>query len=103
MTGAITYERGSTSVDLDATEDGSDFEEMDQDGVIHRIHSQDWLVRREDLEAAGITPQAGDRIVKRIGAASQTYEVMSPGGQQVAKDEDGRRYTIRIHSKQVGG
>lgn len=103
LTREVTYERGAESVTLLATIGKSDFEQLDEFGVVHRAQARDFLVRVQDLVISGVTtlPEAGDRIREADGGVSYVHEVMSPAGQPPWKYSDAFRRTLRIHTKLV--
>lgn len=99
MTVSVTYSRGVNSVTLTATRGKSDFEEVDEFGVVQRMQSRDYLVLVADLilSGVGVIPAVGDRITD----AGATYEVLSISGQPHWRYSDVGRLTFRIHTKQV--
>ena len=66
MSRAVVYERGADSVALNATVGRTVFEQVDEAavGIIHRIESRDFLVRRGDLVLAG--PMGDDGRLRGI-------------------------------------
>lgn len=103
LTREITYQRGAESVTLLATIGRTDFEQLDEFGVLHRAQARDFLVLSADLVLGGATtlPQAGDRIRETEGDVTYVHEVMAPGGQPPWRYSDAFRRTLRIHSKLV--
>ena len=103
MTRAVVYERGTDSVELDATIGRTEFEQADEYGVIHKLESRDYLVRAEDLVLGGqqTLPRAGDRIRETDGTQTFVYEVMAPGIEPPWRYSDAYRKTLRIHTKHV--
>ena len=101
---AITYARGAASVELTATVGRTEFEQVDEYGVVHRTESRDFLVSAEDLilNAVEVLPAAGDVITEDDGTKTYTYEVMAPGGEPPWRHSDPQRVRLRIHSKHVG-
>jgi len=99
----VTYLRGGDSVDLAATIGRTEFEQVDEHGVIHRTESRDFLVLTADLVLAGVPtlPRAGDRIRETAGDQIFIYEVMAPGGEPPFRYSDPYRKTLRIHTKHV--
>jgi hypothetical protein len=53
------------------------------------------------LNGAIFKPQRGDLIEIVIAGATQTYEVLAPGGETPWQYCDPYQTTIRIHSKMV--
>lgn len=103
LTREITYQRGAQSVMLLATIGRTDFEQLDEFGVLHRAQARDFLVRTADLVLGGTTklPRAGDRIRETDGVVTYVHEVMAPGGQPPWRYSDAFRRTLRIHTKLV--
>ena len=103
LTRTVTYRRGGDSVSLAATKGRSEFEQGDEDGFVHQLEAQDFLVRTEDLILGGARtlPKAGDRIADSDGAQTFVYEVMAPGSEPPWRYSDLYRRTLRIHTKLV--
>lgn len=103
MTRKIAYQRGTDAVSIQATVGRSEFEQVDEHGVVHKIQSRDFLVRTEDLVLAGTPtlPMAGDRIHEPEGVRTYVYEVMAPGTEPPYRYSDPYRRALRIHTKHV--
>ncbi|KAA0220476.1 MAG: hypothetical protein KJ057_12930 [Phycisphaerae bacterium] len=103
LTREVTYQRGAESVTLLATIGKSDFEQLDEFGVVHRAQSRDFLIRAQDLVISGTStsPQAGDSIRETEAGVTYVHEVMSPAGQPPWRYSDAFRRTLRIHTKLV--
>ncbi|KAA0219804.1 MAG: hypothetical protein KJ057_09795 [Phycisphaerae bacterium] len=103
LTREITYERGADSITMLATIGRSDFEQIDEFGVVHRAQARDFLIRTQDLVIGGteVLPQAGDRIRETDGGVTYVHDVMSPAGQPPWRYSDAFRRTLRIHTKLV--
>lgn len=103
LTREVTYERGAESVTLLATVGRTEFEQLDEFGVVHRAQARDFLVRAQDLviNAATALPQAGDRIRETDSGVAYVHEVMSPAGQPPWAYSDAFRRTLRIHTKLI--
>lgn len=107
MTRTVTYERGSDSVELQATLGETVFEQADDYGVIHKIEARDFIIRTGDLvlDSAQTLPVVGDRIRDADGSQEFIYEVMAPGsasgGEPPFRYSDPYRKAIRIHTKRV--
>jgi hypothetical protein len=103
MTRTVTYQRGAESLELAATVGRTEFEQVDEHGIVHKIESRDYLVRASDLVLAGAPalPKAGDRIRESAGAQAFVYEVMAPGNEPPWRYSDPYRKTLRIHTKHV--
>ncbi len=100
----VTYLRGGDSVAVAATIGRTEFEQVDEYGVIHRMQSRDYLISAADLVLAGVPeqPSAGDRIRETAGEQIFLYEVMAPGGEPPWRYSDPYRRTLRIHTKFIG-
>lgn len=102
----VVYQRGEESIELSATVGRTEFEQVDQSGMVNKIESRDFLVRRSDLilDGAPSLPKAGDRIRETSGNEVFIYEVMSPlgGNEPPFRYSDPNRHTLRIHTKHVG-
>jgi hypothetical protein len=92
----VVYRRGPLQVTLRATVGRTEFELADEQGILQRVESRDFLVRADDL-TFGI-PQAGDVIVE----GGLAFEVNSPGGTPAWRYSDPNRATLRIHTKAAG-
>ncbi len=103
LTRDVTYQRGAQSVTLLATIGRTEFEQVDEYGVVSRAQSRDFLLRTADLVLGGSTvlPQAGDRIRETDDGVTFVHEVMAPAGQPPWRYSDAFRRTLRIHTKLV--
>lgn len=97
----VTYRRGSQEADVIATIGRSEFEAQDQNGVIERWESRDFLVTAADLPFG--EPERGDLVVETSGDLELTYEVASPRGVPVFRYGDAFRSVVRVHTKQTAG
>lgn len=103
MTRTVVYQRGADAVEIAATIGRTEFEQVDEHGVVQRLQSRDFLVRAADLVLAGAPtlPRAGDRIRETAGAQTFVYEVMAPGNEPPWRFSDPYRKALRIHTKHV--
>jgi len=103
MTRTVVYQRGANAVEIAATIGRTEFEQVDEYGVVQRLQSRDFLVRAADLVLAGATtlPKAGDRIRETVGAQTFVYEVMAPGNEPPWRYSDPYRKALRVHTKHV--
>lgn len=107
MTRTVTYVRDTPGftyvVDLAATIGKTEFEQVDEFGIVHKTQSRDFLIRAIDLviDNAVTLPKAGDRIRETVGATTFVYEVMAPGSEPPWRYSDPYRKTLRIHTKHV--
>ncbi len=103
MTRTVVYQRGADAAEIAATIGRTEFEQVDEHGVVQRLQSRDFLVRAADLVLAGAPalPKAGDRIRETVGAQTFVYEVMAPGSEPPWRYSDPYRKALRIHTKHV--
>ena len=103
MSRPVTYRRAADNVDVQATVGKTEFEQSDQNGLIQRIESRDYLIRTTDLVLAGqqTLPRAGDQVRETAGASTHVYEVMAPGNEPPFRYSDPFRRTLRIHTKHI--
>ena len=107
MTQTVLYvrdtENASYIVELLATIGRTEFEQVDEFGIVHKLQSRDFLVRAEDLvlNSALTLPKAGDRVRETVGMQTFVYEVMAPGGEPPWRYSDPYRKTLRVHTKHV--
>ena len=103
MTRTVTYERGSDSVELQATIGETVFEQADDYGVIHKIESRDFIIRTGDLvlDSVQTLPTTGDRVRETDVDTEFVYEVMAPGQEPPFRYSDPYRKALRIHTKRI--
>jgi len=103
MTRTVVYQRGADAVEIAATIGRTEFEQVDEHGVVQRLQSRDFLLRSADLVLAGAPtlPKAGDRIRETAGAQTFVYEIMAPGSEPPWRFSDPYRKALRIHTKHV--
>jgi len=104
MTRTVVYERGASSVEVQATLGQTTFEQSDDFGIVQKIESRDFLIRTADLVLDGKTtlPKAGDRIRDTSADQIFVYEVMAPGNEPPFRFSDPYRKALRIHTKHIG-
>ncbi len=108
MTQTVLFVRDTESasyiVELLATIGRTEFEQVDEFGIVHKLQSRDFLIRAADLvlNSELTLPKAGDRIRETVGAQTFVYEVMAPGSEPPWRYSDPYRKTLRIHSKYIG-
>lgn len=105
MTQAVTYARGESTVDIQATMGAVTFVETDDDGgIIGQIESREFIIRAADLvlDSTVTLPRAGDTITHNDGSTSRVFRVTSPGGEPPFKYSDPLQRTLRIHTKYAG-
>src|SRR5688572_16245723 len=104
MSREVVYTRGSRTAIVRATKGRSfaEAESMADIGVVQRMESTDWLIRKDDLNFGdGLPPQRGDRVTDDDG---YVYEVMPfglIGDSHWQWASEPIRTTYRIHSKLI--
>ncbi len=103
MTRSVSYARGSSTVEVQATVGRTVFEQADEYGIVHKTESRDYLIRTADLELDGqvTLPKHGDQIRETDGTSTFVYEVLSPGDEPVFRYSDPYRKALRIHTKHI--
>jgi hypothetical protein len=102
----ITYTRGNASVEVDATQGSTLFDQEDLPQMaagLMQWRSADWLVNAADLQLDGVTvtPARGDYIERTNGGVTHRFDVVAPPGSPPYRwsDRDGVR--LRIHTKRT--
>ena len=103
MTRTVVYQRGADAAEIAAPVGRTEFEQVDEHGLVPTLQWRDYLGRATDLVLAGAAtlPKAGDRIREPDGAQTFVYEVMAPGNEPPWRYSDPYRKTLRIHTKHV--
>ena len=103
MTRTVSYARGATTVEVQATIGRTVFEQADEYGVVTKAESRDYLIRTADLVLDGqvTLPQRGDQIRETDGGTTFVYEVLSPGDEPIFRYSDPYRKALRIHTKYI--
>jgi len=103
MTRSVVYERGASTVEVQATLGETTFEQADDFGIVQKIESRDFLIRTSDLVLDGqpALPKSGDRIRDTSGAEVFVYEVSAPGSEPPFRYSDPYRKALRIHTKHI--
>lgn len=103
MTRPVTYARGAVSVELNATPGQTEFEHVDEQGVVQRIVSRDFLIRVADLKLDGAEtlPESGDQVRETVAGVLYVHEVLAQSGQPPWRYSDPFRQVLRVHTKQV--
>ena len=103
MTRTVSYVRGSSTVEVQATIGRTVFEQADEFGIVTKTESRDYLIRMADLVLDGqqTLPKRGDQIRETDGTTTFVYEVLSPGDEPVFRYADPYRKALRIHTKHI--
>lgn len=105
LTRPVTYCRDLGQVVLQATIGRSEFEQVDEHGLVVRSVLRDYLVRAADLVLGGarVLPRAGDRIREAVSeTVTLVYEVVSPSPDEPPyRTSDPYGITLRIHTRHV--
>ena len=104
LTTSVVYARAITSVTVSATIGRTEFETVDESGLLQKFESRDFLIKTTDLVLNFVQtfPKAGDKIKESDGSTTYLYEVMAPAGEPVFRYSDQYRKTLRIHTKFIG-
>jgi len=104
LTTSIAYLRNITLITIQATIGRTEFETVDESGLLQKFESRDYLIRAVDLvfNLQQTLPKAGDQIKESDGSTTYIYEVMAPAGEPVFRYSDQYRKTLRIHTKFIG-
>jgi hypothetical protein len=98
------YDRkGVGSLPLRATVTARDYELIDDDGVVTRVQSHDWLVVADDLIDL-YPPQPGDRFTVEEFRPDQPvalFELMPLGKRPCFEPHDSQGETVVLHTKRV--
>ncbi len=103
MTRSVSYARGASTVEVQATIGRTIFEQADEYGIVTKTESRDYLIRTADLVLDGqpTLPKRGDQIRETDGSTIFFYEVLSPGDEPVFRYSDPYRKALRIHTKHI--
>jgi len=103
MTRSVSYARGSSTIEVQATIGRTEFEQADEYGIVHKVESRDYVIRTADLVLDGqpTLPKQGDQIRENDGETTFVYEVLSPGDTPVFRYSDPYRKSLRIHTKHI--
>lgn len=101
------YKTGDvTAYEMTATIGQEPFETLDQNGVLIRTESKDFLIALADLETAcgnGYRPKVGDKIVDLLPDLRQVeYVVARFGNEDQWRWSDMNQTTLRIHTRRIG-
>ena len=85
MTRSVSYTRGSSTIEVQATIGRTEFEQADDFGIVHKVESRDYLIRTADLVLDGqpTLPKRGDQIRETDG--STTKQRVSDGASTSAQ------------------
>ena len=97
----VVYERDGSSYPLESWLGKTEFEELDDSGLVIRSEMRDYFFQISDYEATGLDfPVVGDLIHETQGLETFSYEVTKPPGMQ-HYNRDTHRLRYRIHTKRV--
>jgi hypothetical protein len=104
MTRKVLYQRGTSSVEVNATIGKTIFTLDNGFGVREQYEARDYLVAAAELVLDDnlTLPKRGDRLRETSGTTVFVYEVMAPGKEPEFRFSDLYRYSLRIHTKLVG-
>jgi hypothetical protein len=98
--GDVAYSRGSQSATIPATRSSSTFDVTDEQGVLVRVESVDFLVEFDDMQLDDVPtePQRGDRITDQ----GVVFEALPPApNMPVWEWTNPHRTGYRVHTKPV--
>jgi len=90
------------SITLPATAGVTQFDEVENDGVVVTMRSRDWLVAASDLvnlAAERVLPARGWIVTDSLDGSR--YEIYAPTGQRPWRYSDTSHQRIRIHSRDL--
>ena len=95
----VTYADGSGTVTLTAAISRTNFDVVDNEGMVERYEMRDFLVVASDLVIGGstVTPSRGHQITWE----SSTFEGMAPGKEPVCSFVDQHNHMYRVHTKRT--
>lgn len=104
MAHTVTFRRGGSSVELDATVGQTKFDQEDSEGRLTQVETRDYLVTAADLilDGSPVEPRPGDEFVETLAGVPTVFRVMDLPGRPCF-DSDPYRTTLRIHTKDLGG
>lgn len=98
----IVYRRGALYRPITASIGKGAFEQDDGDGgIVSAFTSRDYFIAVADF-APFDEPQEGDEIDETINGKRCTFQVVSPGGEQVSRFSDPGRTQYRVHTQEIG-
>lgn len=100
---SVRYRRGPGQVSgtITAIVGETEYEDVDEQGIVISGKSRDYLIAAADLviNDIAVTPQNGDEILETVGSQTFVYEVSRiPGGKHF-RPSDPYGTTLRIHVK----
>ena len=108
MARTVTYRRTEagqvTTINLEATIGRTQFEQVNEFGLVRTLESRDYLFAAADLRIGGavVLPKSGDKILEFADGKCYVHEVMSPTDGPPWRYSDPYRRTLRVHTKYIG-
>ncbi|HOF17730.1 MAG TPA: hypothetical protein PK082_02380 [Phycisphaerae bacterium] len=102
---SVVYERGASSVEVDATPGRTVYEQASESGAVVHAVATDFILAAADLALGDepIEPRAGDRIYAQAADGRViVHEVLDLGGAGCWQPCDPDGLTLRIHTKRIG-
>lgn len=99
----VQYQRAASSASLKATKGRTEMEFLESGGMSALFQSDDFIVRKVDLELDGepVQPQPGDRVT--VDGADGVYEVVqNPATRKCWRWADAFETAYRIHTRKKG-
>ena len=103
MSESAVYDRIGVQVVLTVTRGSTGYEIADEDGLVVRSRSTDFIFTAADLILSTVLalPKRGDKIIVTVDAAVSTYEVMDLGGLGHYRPADSFGTTLRVFTKLI--
>ena len=97
---AIEYSRGAVTDTMQAQIGRTVYDEIDDDGIITRFESRDFLIAIAEFTTVSGPPAIGDVIAETQDSITYQYRVTAiTGGQHYQRDA--HRFRFRIHTKRI--
>jgi len=97
----VVYERDGISMPLETWIGKTEFEELDDSGLVIRSELRDYFFQISDYVSAGFAfPVVGDLIRETQDMVTYTYIVTKPPGMQ-HYSRDAHRLNYRVHTKRI--
>jgi hypothetical protein len=98
----VTYVRGVTSENVTAVIGSFVFRIVEMYGAVTRVHSRDFLIKKDEINSTFGPPRAGDEIKETGGdGVTRIYRVAAPAGEDEWSWSDEYQNTYRIHTKYI--
>lgn len=101
----VSYAAPLGTISVGAWLGSTPYEQTNEDGVVYRSESKDFIIPASSLtfDGSSYQPRAGDRIVHEASGTRYLYEVMSLGDEPPFRYCDPFKTLLRVHTKLVVG